>query len=98
MCFSAEADLIAGAVVGGFGIDAVRHVRHRRELTLAALPLVFGAHQMIETFAWWGLDGKVPAVLGDVATWIYLIIAFLLPITGSAGDPVARDTTPVAAG
>lgn len=80
MCFSPEADLIAGAVVGGFGIDAVRHVRHRRELTLAVLPLVFGAHQIIETFAWWGLDGRVPAVLGDVATWIYLIIAFLLPI------------------
>ena len=80
MCFSPEADLIAGAVVGGFGIDAVRHVRHRREVALAALPLIFGAHQIIEAFVWWGLDGKVPAMLGDVTMWIYLIIAFLLPL------------------
>jgi len=80
MCFSAEADLIAGAVVGGIGIDAVRHVRHRREGTLAALPLIFGMHQMIETLVWWGLDDKVPALLGEVAMWIYLIIAFLLPL------------------
>jgi hypothetical protein len=80
MCFSAEADLIAGVVVSGIGVDAVRHVSHRRELALAALPVVFGVHQLIETFTWWGLEGSVPASLGDAATWVYLVIAFLLPL------------------
>ena len=79
MCFSAEADLIAGAVVGGAGIDALRHVRHRREWAVASLPLIFGAHQMIETLTWWGLDGHIPAGIGRAATWVYLVIAFLLP-------------------
>lgn len=80
MCFSAEADLIAGVVVGGAGIDALRHVQHRREIAIAALPVVFGTHQLIETLVWWGLDGKVPASLGDAAMWVYLVIAFLLPL------------------
>ncbi|MBU1226803.1 MAG: hypothetical protein KJ698_06315 [Actinobacteria bacterium] len=79
MCFSAEADLIAGVVVGGVGIDALRHVRHKREMALAALPVTFGAHQAIEALTWWGLDGRVPAVLGEAAMWVYLVIAFLLP-------------------
>jgi hypothetical protein len=80
MCFSAEADLIGGIVVGGAGVDALRHVSHRRELMVAALPVVFGIHQVIEALTWWGLDGKVPAALGDAATWAYLVIAFLLPV------------------
>ena len=80
MCFSAEADLITGVVVGGAGIDALRHVRHRREVALAALPVVFGTHQAIETLTWWGLDGRIPATIGEAATWVYLVIAFILPI------------------
>jgi hypothetical protein len=80
VCFSPEADLIGGVVVGGIGVDAVRHVLHRRELAIALLPVVFGAHQLIEAFAWWGLDGKVPLALGDAAAWVYLLIAFALPV------------------
>lgn len=79
MCFSAEADLIAGVLVGGAGVDALRHVRHKREYALAALPVVFGIHQLIETFTWWGLDDRIPAGIGEAATWAYLVIAFLLP-------------------
>jgi hypothetical protein len=80
VCFSPEADLIGGIIVGGAGIDALRHVGHRREVALAALPVVFGIHQIIEAFTWWGLEGVVPASVGDAATWIYLAIAFLLPV------------------
>ena len=79
MCFSAEVDLIAGAVVGSAGIDALRHVRHKRQIALAALPLTFGVHQMIEALTWWGLDGHVPGALGEAAMWVYLVIAFVLP-------------------
>jgi len=36
MCFSAEVDLVAGTVVTAIGVDAIRHVRYRSELALAA--------------------------------------------------------------
>jgi len=96
MCFSAEADLVAGVVVTGLGVDAVRQVRHRREVALAALPLLFGAHQLIEAFTWWGLEGTVPVGVGEAATLAYLVIAFMLPVVvplavGSVErDPVRR--------
>jgi len=50
-------------------------------MVLAALPLLLGVHQLVEAFVWWGLQGHVNAGLGRVATWIYLLIAFVvLPV------------------
>jgi hypothetical protein len=85
MCFSPEADLIGGCVVGALGVDAVRHVRHvqrpRGALALACLPLILGGHQIVEAFVWWGLQGDVPHGVERVALWCYLLIAFvLLPV------------------
>ena len=79
MCFSAEADLAAGVVVTVIGVDAIRRARTPKELPLAALPLLFGIHQLVEAFVWWGLAGKVPSRVGDAATWLYLAVAFALP-------------------
>ena len=79
MCFSADADLAAGVVVTVIGVDAIRRTRTPKELPLAALPLLFGIHQLVEAFVWWGLAGKVPSRVGDVATWLYLAVAFALP-------------------
>lgn len=79
MCFSAEADLIGGVVISAVGIDVLRHVSGRPHLRgLAALPLLFGAHQLTETFVWWGLQRHVPAAVGNVAMWSYLIFAFVV--------------------
>lgn len=82
MCFSPQADLVGGVVVGAFGVDAVRHVGGRREYAaLAALPLLLGAHQLDETLVWWGLQGHVGSGVGHAATWAYLLVAFVvLPI------------------
>lgn len=81
MCFSPEVDLAAGLVIGAVGIDALRHVRTPAERPLAALPLVFAAHQLIEAVVWWGLQGSVPAAVGHAAEWLYLAIAFgVLPV------------------
>jgi hypothetical protein len=80
MCFSPEADLAAGVIVSAVGIDALRRARTPKELPLAALPLLFGVHQLVEAFVWWGIAGKVPADVGDAATWLYLAVAFLLPL------------------
>jgi len=75
MCYSPEADLVAGLVVGAAGIDALRHVDDRRDLALAAVPLVLAAHQLIEAVGWWGLQDRVPEGAGTVAIVAYLLIA-----------------------
>jgi hypothetical protein len=79
VCFSAQTDLIGGVVIGAIGIDTLRHVGDRREyLPLAALPLMFAGHQLTEAFVWWGLQGHVSETVGEVATWLYLLFAFVL--------------------
>ena len=82
MCFSVEADLIAGVVVAGIGIDAVRHIDGRREYwMIAPLPILLGVHQIMEAFVWWGLEGKVASWIGTLAMWAYLLLALVvLPI------------------
>ncbi|WP_306319515.1 MULTISPECIES: DUF6629 family protein [unclassified Streptomyces] len=54
MCWSATADLVAGGAVTGVGVGCVaRAVRTRpRAVLLAALPLLLGAHQVIEAVIW----------------------------------------------
>jgi len=79
MCFSPQGDLVGGLVITAIGADAVRHVHDRRDhLALAALPLLLGAHQLDETFVWWGLQGHVPAAVGRAAMWAYLFVAFVV--------------------
>lgn len=79
MCFSAEADLVGGVVIGAIGVDVFLHVAGRRaHMALAALPMLLGVHQIVEAFAWWGLQGHVDPTLGRAATWLYLLIAFVL--------------------
>ena len=82
MCFSPQADLVGGTVIMALGVDSLRHVQRRRDqLALASLPLLLGAHQIDEAFVWWGLQDHVPAQVGRVALWIFLVIAFVvLPV------------------
>jgi hypothetical protein len=82
MCFSPQADLAGGIVISAIGVAAIRNAQRRRDhVALAALPLILGAHQVIEAFVWLGLQGHVPHELERVALWAYLLIAFvLLPI------------------
>jgi hypothetical protein len=82
VCFSAQADLVGGVVLGAIGIDTLRHVGPRREyLPLAALPLMFAGHQLVEAVVWWGLQGHLSATAADIATWLYLLFAFVvLPV------------------
>jgi|SRR5450755_3048964 hypothetical protein len=82
MCFSPQADLVGGVVISAIGVDAVRHVRQRRELiALAWIPLLLGAHQFIEALVWLWLQGHVPRGVGYLALWAYLLIALVvLPV------------------
>lgn len=95
MCFSVEADLVGGAVVGAIGVDALRHCHRRRDLALAALPALFAAHFITEAFVWWGLGGQVPWSSGRVAMWLYLAFAFwvlplLVPLSVMTVEPDER--------
>jgi len=78
MCFSPEVDASAGIIVTGIGIDALRHVRSKEHVALAALPLLFGVHQLVETFVWLGLQDRVSPTLANAATWTYLLIALVI--------------------
>jgi hypothetical protein len=75
MCFSPDADFAAGVVVAGVGVATLQRVRVRRELIVAALPLLFGIHQLTEGFVWLGLRGQVSASVGAGAKDAYIIYA-----------------------
>ena len=96
MCFSPQADIAGGLVITAIGVDAVRHIRQRREfIALAWLPLLLGAHQFIEAFVWLWLQGHVPRAAGQAALWAYLLIAFvvlpvLVPLAVIALEPTRR--------
>jgi hypothetical protein len=82
VCFSLQADFIAGIGVTAIGVDARRNIRGRSDhLLLATLPLILGVHELVEDFVWWGLQGHVPHEAGRVALWAYRVIAFVvLPV------------------
>ena len=79
MCFSAEADLCTGIVVGAVGIDALRHVRRPHQIALAATPVLFAVHEVDESFVWWGLHGQVAFPVEHAAIYVFLAVAFVLP-------------------
>jgi hypothetical protein len=82
MCFSPQADLVGGIVISSIGVAAVRNAQKRHsDVALSTLPLLLGAHQIIEAFVWLGLQGHEPHEFERVALWAYLLIAFVvLPI------------------
>jgi hypothetical protein len=81
MCFSPQADFVAGAVVVGLGVETLRRVRTRREVIVGALPLLFGIHQLVEGFVWLGLRGQVSAGVGNTAKEVYIVYAHaVLPV------------------
>jgi hypothetical protein len=80
VCFSAEADLAAAAVIGTVGAVTVTKARTPRDFPLAALPLAFAVHQLVESFVWRDLDaGRSPAT--GTAVELYLLFAWVaLPV------------------
>lgn len=92
MCFSLQADLVAGAAVTAVGVAALASRPQRRDLPLAALPLVLGAHLLVEATIWAGLQGGRWAEHVAGATVLYLVVAFvvvpaLVPVAVVASEP-----------
>ncbi len=95
MCFSPEADIVAGIVVSGVGVDALRHVKETKEYPLASLPLLLGMHLLVEAYVWWGEADRVPEFVGQAAVWVYLAFALgvlpvLVPVAIMAVEPDGR--------
>lgn len=63
MCWSATADLVAGTAVVVIGVACVARPHRARDLPLAALPLLLGAHQIIESVVWRSNGGTGPATI-----------------------------------
>ncbi|MFE4546870.1 DUF6629 family protein [Streptomyces sp. NPDC056785] len=80
MCWSATADLAAGAAVAAVGVACVTRARRPGDLPLAALPLLLGAHQIVESLVWRSGGGTGPATLA----WAAIALP-LLPLWVSAG-------------
>lgn len=80
MCFSATANFVGSAVLGGIGVATLTQVKHRRELLFASLPTLFAVHQFVEGFVWLGLDGHLsPKVAHDAGAAYMLYAQGLLP-------------------
>jgi hypothetical protein len=78
VCFSVEADLVAGFGLLPVAVLSLREVRHPRELPFAILPLLFALHQLTESLVWAGLSGDVSPQTQHVATMVYVL--FALPV------------------
>ncbi|WP_035805871.1 DUF6629 family protein [Kitasatospora mediocidica] len=98
MCWSAQADLVAGTVVTGLGLACLARVRRARDLPLAALPLVLGLHQLLEAVVWLGADGGAGAGPTAWARTLWAVIALpLLPVLVPVGVWCATGRARVAA-
>ncbi|MGC0421462.1 DUF6629 family protein [Embleya sp. AB8] len=80
MCWSAEADLVMGSAITAVGIASVASVRRINDLPMALLPVILGAHQLIESVVWKGETGDVSSGTAEIAREAWAVIAFpLLP-------------------
>ena len=81
VCWSANADIAAGSVIvalGAFGVAAERRPRSR---LIAGLPILLGAHQLIESVVWRGASGDISPHTAAVARVAWATIALpVLPV------------------
>ncbi|MEU6854728.1 DUF6629 family protein [Actinacidiphila alni] len=100
MCFSATADLAAGSVICALGVACVARVRRARDLPLAALPLLLGAHQLVEAAVWHRGGGTGVATTAWAIIALPLLAAYVPLAVLVAAPPGARPrlAVPVLAG
>ncbi|MEU0026986.1 DUF6629 family protein [Streptomyces sp. NPDC006335] len=73
MCWSATADLVAGAAIASVGAACVIRTRRAQDLPLAALPLLLGVHQLVEAQIWHMGGGTGAATV----TWAVIALPVL---------------------
>ena len=77
MCFSATASFSAGAVLLGIGTLTVKSSHRRREMPLAAIPLLFAIQQLTEGVIWLTFRHEAP-LLNSVMTHLYSFFSHVL--------------------
>ncbi|MEV0254085.1 DUF6629 family protein [Streptomyces sp. NPDC050732] len=91
MCWSATADLVAGTGIAAVGVVSVALAARRpRDLPLAALPLLLGAHQIIEAEVWRNDGGTGPATLAWAVVALPLLALWVPAAVLCAAPPSAR--------
>jgi hypothetical protein len=79
VCFSVQADVVAGVVLLPMAFVSLREVRQAREVPFASLPLLFALHQLIEAVVWAGSDGyEVSRSVWQAAVWMYVGFAMVV--------------------
>ncbi|GGQ93448.1 DUF6629 family protein [Streptomyces asoensis] len=90
MCWSATADLAVGAGVVAVGAACVARARAPRDLPLAALPLLLGAHQIVEAAVWHADGGGGPATVAWAVIALPLLAVWVPAGVWCAARPPAR--------
>lgn len=100
MCWSATADLWAGLGIGAVGVASLASVRRPGDAPLAALPLLLGAHQVVEAAVWYAGGGAGPATLAWAVIALPLLPLWLPVGVLTAARPADRPRllVPLAAG
>lgn len=100
MCWSATADLVAGTGIAAIGVAVLARTRRIRDLPLAALPLLLGAHQIVESVVW-NADGGTGSATLAWAVIALPLLALWVPLgvfCAAAPSARARLAGPLAAG
>lgn len=77
MCFSASASFTAGVLLSAIGVATIKKTRHREEIPLAAIPLLFGIQQFIEGMLWLSFRFEIP-LLNSVMTYAFTFFSHVL--------------------
>ncbi|MFI1415076.1 DUF6629 family protein [Streptomyces sp. NPDC020707] len=100
MCFSATADLVAGCGIAAVGVACVARTRTAADLPMAALPLILGVHQIVESLVWRSGGGSGPATVAWAAIALPLLAVWVPAAVLCVAPPSARRrlTIPLVAG
>ena len=77
MCFTATVSFSSAAVLLAVGTFTLKAARHKYELPLAAIPLLFAIQQLIEGFLWLTFSNDV-ALLNVAMTYLYSFFSHVL--------------------
>ncbi|MEU9190423.1 DUF6629 family protein [Streptomyces sp. NPDC048484] len=90
MCWNATADLVAGCGIAAVGVACVARTRRAAELPLAGLPLLLGAHQIVESLVWRSGGGTGPATVVWAAMALPLLAVWVTAGVLCVAPPSAR--------
>jgi hypothetical protein len=78
MCFSAEASFAGGVIISAIGVAVVTKVHKPSQILFASIPLFFGLQQFTEGVLWLTIPNPEYAVIQNIATHIFLVMADVL--------------------